>query len=445
MASLRKILTRPRIFALLLTAAFLTTQLAVVGVSGARSMHPAPPPLPSPRIVVLQNISVGAQPTQPTYDRVNHQIYVANYGSGTVSIIRSSTNKVIHNLTVGTHPDRIDFDAATNSLYVLNLGSNSVSVISGVTDKIVQTLHVPATLTPASIYDPANGNVYVISEVSPPSQFVVTEINATTYSLTTIAIGPASSIAYDPASQEVLTANTLTNNLSALSPNSTRATTIPLPSGLGPVTMTYDPFNHEMYVSDSGFSTHGPPGPTGNVSVLSKNNSIVRTIVVGQLPILSTYNPSNHEMYVVNEGFASVSTTPNSTVSVLSAANSVVKTIKLGKGGILATFDPKNDEMYVACALANKTYVINSTTNRVVAKLTTLDNPYGTMFDPANSDLLVIPYGGVGTTLITVISPADTIVTTLSLGSGLPGVAFDPTNRDVYVSNLASGTVSVLR
>jgi DNA-binding beta-propeller fold protein YncE len=46
---------------------------------------------------------------------------------------------------------------------------------------------------------------------------------------------------------------------------------------------------------------------------------------------------------------------------------------------------------------------------------------------------------------VSVIDPtSNTVIDTVGVGSGPIGVAFDPTNGDLYVTNDVGGTVSVI-
>ena len=66
-------------------------------------------------------------------------IYVANSGSGTVSVIDPVNNTVIKNITVGEYPEYIDIDYSVfgDSIYVANRGSDTVSVIDPLTNDVV--------------------------------------------------------------------------------------------------------------------------------------------------------------------------------------------------------------------------------------------------------------------------------------------------------------------
>jgi YVTN family beta-propeller protein len=61
------------------------------------------------------------------------QVFVANYGSNTVSVINTTSNKKEHDIPVGNSP--IDMAAYYSKIYVANAGSNTVSVINTASNK----------------------------------------------------------------------------------------------------------------------------------------------------------------------------------------------------------------------------------------------------------------------------------------------------------------------
>ncbi|MGD0146879.1 MAG: YVTN family beta-propeller repeat-containing protein, partial [Nitrososphaerales archaeon] len=56
---------------------------------------------------VTSTVSVGTNPEGVALDPTNGYLYVANFGSGTVSVIDGSTNTVVTNVTVGVYPIKI--------------------------------------------------------------------------------------------------------------------------------------------------------------------------------------------------------------------------------------------------------------------------------------------------------------------------------------------------
>ena len=92
-------------------------------------------------VLVSAQVNVGDNPVfihAPPYS----QIYVANYGSDTVSVIDSTTNAVIKNITVGDGPFFIHVPPFGNNIYVTNIGSNTVSVINSTTNTVVKNITV---------------------------------------------------------------------------------------------------------------------------------------------------------------------------------------------------------------------------------------------------------------------------------------------------------------
>jgi YVTN family beta-propeller protein len=58
-------------------------------------------------------------------------VYVANNGNSTASVINGSTNTVTATVTVGSAPYGVAVDPTTNTVYVANSSSNTVSVFDG--------------------------------------------------------------------------------------------------------------------------------------------------------------------------------------------------------------------------------------------------------------------------------------------------------------------------
>ncbi|MGH9171745.1 MAG: fibronectin type III domain-containing protein, partial [Acidimicrobiales bacterium] len=86
--------------------------------------------------------------------------YVANYGSGTVSVIDGASDTVTATVTVGSEPDAVGVDPPTDTVYVANYGSDTVSVVDGASDAVTATVTVG--LSPEGVgVDPATDTVYV--------------------------------------------------------------------------------------------------------------------------------------------------------------------------------------------------------------------------------------------------------------------------------------------
>ncbi len=136
------------------------------------------------------------------------------------------------------------YDPANNFLYVANWNTGTVSVINS-TNSIVATIGVgPASsgVGPVGVaYNPSNNFVYVVNHA--PSS-TVSVINGTSNTVvTTVAVGGYSYYAtFDPANNNVYVSNFFSNSISVISSISNSVVaTIPLPSNSGPTGMAYDP------------------------------------------------------------------------------------------------------------------------------------------------------------------------------------------------------------
>ncbi|WP_410545832.1 beta-propeller fold lactonase family protein, partial [Acidianus sp.] len=138
----------------------------------------------------------------------------------------------------------------------------------------------------------------------------------------------------------------------------------------------------------------------------------------------------------------------------------------LGPWGI--AYDPSNGYIYVADHFSDTVSVINGATNTVIANIpvgrwpvinglastcTRIENifalskPVGVAYDPSNGYIYVTDCnsgtGNSGT--VSVIDGANnTVIATIPVGICPRGVAYDPSNGYIYVTNRGSDTVSVI-
>ena len=85
-------------------------------------------------------IYVGNYPEELTYDSGMGEVFVANYGSSSVSVISDSTNAVVATVAVGNYPSGIAYDSSKGEIFVANTNDNTVSVISDTTNAVVATV-----------------------------------------------------------------------------------------------------------------------------------------------------------------------------------------------------------------------------------------------------------------------------------------------------------------
>lgn len=227
---------------------------------------------------VLATLTVGTAPAPPVYDPVNLDVYVPNYGSANVTVINASLDRVTGSIPVGSGPGTPAFDPTTRELYVPDFSANAVSVIDTATNTVVATIAVGTLLRPA---------------VSPST--VVFGFSRTT--------APAPKPLYDPANGEVYVVNTGSGNVSVIS-GARHAIVSTIAVGADPTTPVYDPADGNIYIANTG---------SENISVVSgTENTVVDSIAAGTDPSPPVFDNSSGQLYVPNTGSGNVSTVTSS-------------------------------------------------------------------------------------------------------------------------------------
>ena len=254
---------------------------------------------------VIDTVSVGKKPLAITYNPNNNHVYVANTFSDTVSVVDTlRNNNIISNIAVGLFPGNsssgIAYNSNNDNIHVANIGSDSVSEIDGSTNAVTST--IKQLFNPAGIaYDPVNGYVYVANKESNTVSVIDTLGNNKV--IATIPVGTSpSAIIFDSDNGHVYVANTGSDNsrdtISVIDTSINRViATIPVSNG--PNGITLDSSSGKIYVSNT-FSN--------NVSVIDDSkNKVITTIPVGINPYGIVYNPSNHHIYVANHSSNTIS------------------------------------------------------------------------------------------------------------------------------------------
>jgi len=92
-------------------------------------------------------LAVGPDPRSVAVTARGDKAYVANAGSGTVSVLALGAEpRVVKTVTVGTEPRGILVNDADTRVFVANSGSNDLSVIDAATDQVLQTVAIDAAV-----------------------------------------------------------------------------------------------------------------------------------------------------------------------------------------------------------------------------------------------------------------------------------------------------------
>ena len=420
---------------------------------------------------LVATISVGtASPAAAAYDPASGEIYAAEPGTGTVSVL--SGTQLVGTISVGTYPASLAYDSADGYVYVANLDSDTVSILSGTT--VVGTLSTAQynVLTPQSItYDSATGEIYVIGGRSATNILVIsgTSVVGTIFD----PIGTSGCIQYDPSDGYVYVAN-YTGAVAVYSGTSL-ITTINTGGGF-PSSCGYDPENGYVYITNAGSikglsvisgttflaglvvgtgpdgvaydSANGlvyvPNGQSNNISLISGISVLGSTLPLSG-PEGVAYDAGNGGLYVgyySNGGGMAIFATE---LSVGTGQDHLAQphltptgSIPVGGAPSASTYDPSDGDLYVANQNTNNVTVISGTT--VVGSIPVGTTPIGIAFDGSSGDVYVANYDSNNVSIIS----GTSVVGKVGVGQYPSAVAFDPVSGDVYVANALSDNVSVI-
>ena len=172
---------------------------------------------------VTQSISVpnSFAPIAAGSNPKNGEIYLANDGSGNVSVINGTNNTFITSISVGQVPYSLTFDS-NGDIFVACLNSGYISVIDGATDTVTKTISSPAIPNPYVVaFGPSNGLLYLAgTDSNYPAPTLVSVIDVSTNEvLKTISLPNAYSpqaIVFDSVNGRLYIANEYSNTISVI-------------------------------------------------------------------------------------------------------------------------------------------------------------------------------------------------------------------------------------
>ena len=435
-------------------------------------------------------------------DSVSGCIYASHYASNYISAINGTTNTYIRNITVGQESDcGIAYDDSNGNLYISNLQSNSVSVVNATSDSLIKS--IPVGLEPSSIsYDRINDYLYVGNYVSNSISVINTANNSVVDNFSlgghprSIAIGPSNNylyvainnnisvlnaingtfiknitvgnaaycIAYDTSNGYFYVTNSKSNNISIISA-STNTVIDNVSVGICPIGITYDSENNLIYVVNLGSGTvsllasnaltqqsNGGSGYVKYTLDLATNQLMSGNVKVNSA-LLNAFgevsDSANGNLYLTTGGTQGGAN--DSVLVVNDSTNTIIKYIQVGYGETGIAFDSSNDCIYAINDASYNISVINGTTNKLVGNITDTSGAglYNAIaYDPYNGYLYISSgntNGGTSPSVVSVVNPINgTVIANIQVGKDAYGIAYDPSNHNIYVTNRGSSNISVI-
>lgn len=433
-----------------------------------------------------QNVGGGYGPASVAYDSQNGDIYVANAGSNSISIVNLSKMQVVGTISMGNSVTLVAYDPFNNQMYAGEYGIDNIYDINTTTKSVTKTFSL-GMLPTGFAYDSRNHNMFVIDSNNNYDNGDVAVINSTTNNLTVVMKNVASypsGFTYDPSNNCLYVSEGFVNEILVYNVTSysyVNYITLPLnPSG----GLVYDSYNHDIYATNAS-----PTGGADGVSVIDPStDNVITTILVGKmislfnqnglaLPNGIAYNLFNREVYVTNSASNTISvinTTKNSLETTIpvgnaptsivivqqkesvfvsnygtgslteisSRNNSVTGVISLNTYPEGLAYDPSNSYMYVTDSNSNQVSAINSSTNKVESTINVGQDPIALAYDPYNQNMYVADYGSNSVSVIN--SSTNRVISNIHAGKGPTSIAYDSLNHNVYVGDYKSGNLSVI-
>jgi YVTN family beta-propeller protein len=296
-------------------------------------------------------------------------------------------------------------------------------------------------------YDIAKGEVFVSSFGGTVA--VLNDTSNRVVAVVTVQAG-AEGITYDSGKGEIFVADSTTQNVSVVNDTTNLVVaTIPIAPAAGttgtPTGVVYDSAKGEVFVTDPD-SNLSANSPTSRVSVINDTNDSV----VAAIPVNGTYpegiacNPAVDEIYVQG---APLNDLEGGMLLVISdRENAVLLTVTHGAefaSGI--AYASEENEIFVSNSLGSNVSVFSASTFQWEAGIPLGNYPYdwpGALTEDPDLGLVFVSENQ-GSSVSAIDELTNSVGTTVSAGFSPQGMAFDPSNGELFVAN-TGGNVSVI-
>lgn len=406
----------------------------------------------------------GSHPYAVAVNPVTNQIYVADYGTASVTVINGSNNTQT-TIPVGTNtatstpmvnPVAVAVNPVTNTIYVANAGTaaktykdGGVTVINGGTNTVSTTISVPNSPVALAV-DVALNKVFVAEFANQGSSWYVGIVDGPTNNLTqvlskyvsgtvTVLGAQPVGVAVNPLNHQVFFANSAGNNLTVMDGvGETFIGGAYVAPASRPAAVAINPVLNHAYVL-CNLSSPPSVSPAVDVIDLSQNGTygvgkLIKTVTVGNAPTGLAVNPVTNSVYVANSGETFV------TVIQDGATVGNGQTIPVGNSPAGIIVNPITNKVFVSNLNSNSVSVIDAASNTVTATVAAGTKPGAIAANPVTNKVYVANSGDS----VTVVDGAANSAKVAFTGAGPAAVGVNPVTAKVYVANQTGNNVTVI-
>jgi YVTN family beta-propeller protein len=358
--------------------------------------------------------------------------------------------EVTATVPVGSSPMAAVYDSGKGEVFVANSGSNSISVISDANDSVVATIPLPSgSLNPNDLaYDPNKGEILVLNNpggvlsIFSHLSSTISMISDTTDTIvTTITLGfnNVVGICYDSNKGDiVVTSQNPGGPVSFISDTSDGVVSTVLVGG-HPQGIVYDSGMGETFVSTEGDTNSW-------ISVIPDNsNTVVANVTVQNVPLGLAYDFGKGEIFAASVPTPELNQLINPEVGVYvisDQTDSVVTSVPMPTGTVRLAYDSEQGEIFVTYAGdSNIVSVISDRSNSVVANVTVANTQLqGLCYDSAKSEIFVTNPSNATVTVISdsSVPAANATPTTVPSSPSVPELSF----QVLLIAMVATGIIT---
>ncbi len=376
----------------------------------------------------------GFGPVAVAYDSSKAEVFVADGASDSLSVISTTSDKVVAIIPVAVDPDAVLYDGGRGEVIVGGNGvSGRLSIVNDTSNTVVASVSLSGGIcggTAGLAYDSGRGQIFatVCSDLLDGGEVAVVNDTSNSVVATVPVNGEPIGAAYDSAKGQVFVAATEDNQVKVISDTSdTVSATIPV--GAYPTGVAYDAGKGEVFVTNCESNT---------TSVINDTtDSVIATVPVGGCPYGLAYDSARGEVVVAN--------LLSDNVSVISdLSNSVVSTVSPGEFSAPAAvvYDGAAGELFVDDSGNNRVMAVSDTSDTLVATIGLSAQPWGLALDSGKGEVFVTD--DESNAVYVVSESTDRVVAVVPVGSGPTSAAYDNRTGQVFVTNEASDNVSVI-
>jgi DNA-binding beta-propeller fold protein YncE len=334
------------------------------------------------------------------------------------------------------------YDSANGYIYVIVTSSmcsgsfcNYVAVVNGATNKVVTKLTIVSANQNLNsiLFDPANSEVYVLSDNAQSVSFL-TSIKGASILSTVQEASRLSNLLYDPVSKNLIADGK--NSIFVIDSTTNKIIKTVAVGTDGVATVGFDPSNKVLYVVTADSNN---PFPVKTYVINAKTYKIIATRAwpySGACFGWFTFDPLNKDMYYGDfcAGLFVINSTTSKPVKQIGHA------YPFGVGSDLV-YNPASKEIYFwngySIPNGGTIEITDAATNTLKGSVGSIEGDALT-YDATNNAVYVV---GAGT--LNVISPQDVVVKSITLGNSifLLSLVYDPGNSNVYIPNGGDLTV----